>query len=66
MIGRMSQIGQTVTNLTNYLTEVNDPVISIVGHTGQYNDVLNPPVISAIGHSGQYSDALNPPVISTV
>ena len=62
----MSQIGQTLTNLTNYLTEVNDPIVSTVGHTRQYSDVLNTPVISTIGHTGQYTDVLNPPVISTV
>lgn len=66
----MTQIGQTLTNLTNYLTEVNDPIISTVGHTGQYGDVLNPTVrptvISTVGHTGQYGDVLNPPVISTV
>ena len=55
-----------MTNLTNYLTKVNDPIISTVGHTRQYSNVLNPPVISTVGHTGRYTDILNPPVISAV
>jgi hypothetical protein len=73
----MAQLGQTLTNLTNYQTELNDPIISTVGHTGQYSDILNPPVISNVGHSGQcwrpiestgyqYGDLLNAPALAPV
>ena len=39
----MTQIGQTLADLKDYDYGVNNPVISRVGSTGQYADVLNPP-----------------------
>lgn len=62
----MAQLGQTLTNLSNYNDEINEPTISAVGHSGLYSDLLNQPAISTIGHTGQYTDVINPPVISAV
>ena len=41
-------------------------MISTIGHTRQYTDVLNPPVISTAGHTGSYTDLINQPALSTV
>lgn len=52
----MSQLGQTLTDLTNYNNHLNDPVISDVGHNGQYSSLLNPPTkVSTFQNDANYA-----------
>jgi len=41
----------------------NKPVISQVGHTGEYADLLNKPTLATVATSGNYNDLTNKPTI---
>ena len=58
----MAQLGQTLTNLQNYNDEINDPIISTVGHTGNYSDLVGAPV----AYTGNYGSLSNTPNLAPV
>ncbi len=52
----MTQLGQTLTNLQNYPFELNTPIISKAGATGNYNDLTNKPTnVSQFSNDKQYT-----------
>ncbi len=43
---------------------LNPPVISTVGHSGNYGDLLNQPSFATVASSGSYNDLSNKPTIA--